>query len=65
MEKLDPKALWMFFFRFLGTGIFLLVFVGWLGVNSIITSLMNEIAGKETSGLGSNLIWLFLVLAVL
>lgn len=64
MEKLDPKAIWMFFFRFLGAGVFLLVFVGWFGINSIISSLVNEIAGKGTAGIGSNLTWLFLVLAI-
>ncbi|MEA3344372.1 MAG: PH domain-containing protein [Patescibacteria group bacterium] len=29
MEKLDPKAIWIFFFRFLGAGLFLTLMLGW------------------------------------
>jgi len=33
MEKLNPKAVWIFFFRFLGIGLFLTLTLGW----SVIT----------------------------
>lgn len=41
MQKLDPKAVWIFFFRFLFRGLFLFIFLGfWLG--GIIASLAKK-----------------------
>lgn len=31
MEKLDPKAVWIFFFRFLGMGLVIAISVAWIG----------------------------------
>lgn len=40
MEKLNPKAVWIFFFRFLGLGIILLIFLGWFGGLILVSSLI-------------------------
>ena len=54
MEKLHPRAIWIFFFRFLGVGLFLVIFLGWF---------LGKAAEIITEGLPS-LWWIFVFFLV-
>lgn len=38
MEKLDPKAVWIFFFQFFGLGLFFVLIFGWIFLTWTISS---------------------------
>jgi len=57
MQKLHPKVVWIFFFRSLGVGIVLLIFLGWFGGMGLIATLMGE-------GKGIDWGWIILVLVL-
>jgi len=40
MQKLHPKAVWLFFFRFLGIGFALLIVLGWIGATALVEFMM-------------------------
>ena len=44
MQKLNPKAVWMFFFRFLGVGLALTIGVGWVGGVSLIQTAIKGVS---------------------
>jgi hypothetical protein len=53
MEKLDPKAVWLFFFRFLGIGLILILILGWF-----FAAIVKEVVGF---GLGW---WILIIVAI-
>ncbi|GEM_PF-277192 len=51
MEKLDPKAVWMFFFQSLGVGLFLLIFFGIFGALLLIDRSIKDIQRAITESI--------------